>query len=364
MGAMKPARPASRYVVEQLDGVAEAIVRNEARLMPFLPRSGWSDNNRAVEPGTCQLYDRAALASRLEEASNSEKALKHELRKAQGLGPVRRLAKAPGPQALRRLMEDFPHFRAVIDLIAQRCSLARVTPGATFSLPPILLTGSPGVGKTAFAEALSMQLAQPIQRVDIAAATAGFDLAGSHESWGGARHGRIWTLLQSETISGVLMLEELDKAGTSNFPILGPLYALLEPVSAQHFRDAYIDVEVDASRIIVVGTCNDAEQVEPALRSRFREIRVPAPERHQIPAIARSVYRVMRSTQSWTTPFSEELPKDVLERLADATPRQLYRALEDAHARAASDGRLHLLPKDIAIQQPGRDGAARRIGFV
>lgn len=364
MNAVKHTRPADRFLSEQLIGVADVIARNEERLMQFLPRFGWSDNNRAVEPGTCQLYDRAALASRLEEASDSEKALKHELRKAQCLGPVRRLAKAPGPQALRRLMEDFPHFRAVIDLLAQRCSLARVTPGATFSLPPILLTGSPGVGKTAFAEALATQLAQPIQRVDIAAATAGFDLTGSHESWGGARHGRIWTLLQSETISGVLMLEELDKAGTSNFPILGPLYALLEPVSAQHFRDAYIDVEVDASRLIVVGTCNDAEQVEPALRSRFREFRIPAPTRHDMPAIAKSIYRVMRSTQPWTTPFCEELPKDVLERLADATPRQLYRALEDAHARAAADGRLHLLPEDIAIQQNGRDGTARRLGFM
>ena len=364
MDAMKPPRPADRYSAEQLVGVAEAIARHEDKLMPFLPRFGWADNSATVEPGTCQLYDRAALASRLEEASDSEKALKHELRKAQCLGPVRRLAKAPGPQALRRLAEDFPHFCAVIDLVAQRCSLARVTPGATFCLPPILLTGDPGVGKTAFAEALAGHLAQPIQRVDIAAATAGFDLGGSHESWGGARHGRIWTLLQSEMVSGILMLEELDKAGSSNFPILGPLYALLEPVSARHFRDAYIDIEVDASRIMVVGTCNDADQVEPALRSRFREFRIPAPTKNDMPAISRSIYRVMRSTQPWAAPFSEELPEDVLERLIEATPRQLYRALEDAHARAAEDGRLHLLPKDIAIQQTGRDGTARRLGFI
>ena len=151
-------------------------------------------------------------------------------------------------------------------------------------------------------------------------------------------------MLQSKMASGVLMLEELDKAGESNYPILGPLYALLEPVSARHFRDAYIDVEVDASGIIVVGTCNDAELVEPALRSRFREFRIPEPTKHDMSAIARNIYRVMRSTQPWTAPFCEELPKDVLDRLAHATPRQLYRALEDAHARAAEDGRLHLLP--------------------
>ena len=305
MDAMKPPRSADRFSAEQLVGVTEAIFRHEDQLMPFLPRFGWADNSGTVEPGTCQLFDSAALASRLEEASDVETVLTHELRKAQSLGPVRRLAKAPGPQALRRLMEDFPHFRAVIDLVAQRCSLARVTPGATFSFPPILLTGTPGVGKTAFAEALATQLAQPIQRVDIAAATAGFDLGGSHESWAGARHGRVWTLLQSKMASGVLMLEELDKAGESNYPILGPLYALLEPVSAKHFRDAYIDVEVDASGIIVVGTCNDAELVEPALRSRFREFRIPEPTKHDMSAIARSIYRIMRSTQPWTAPFCE-----------------------------------------------------------
>lgn len=364
--ARKGCRRANRDLAEQLNAVAQVIRKHEVHLAALLPVYGWQDNSETVPPGSIELFDLKMLEARLKDASRrSEKVLEGELKKAKILGSLRTLAKPPSLRVLQDLARDFPHFTEVIDLIRQRVSLARVTPGQVFLLPPILLSGSPGVGKTAFVEALAKCLGQGFCRLDLAAATAGFALAGSHESWSSARHGAVWTLLQSPCASGVLMLEEIDKAaGSGSYPVLGSLYSLLEPVSAKHFKDEYIDLEVNASSVIVVATCNDPDLLEPALRSRFRCFTIPVPGPKDMPAIARSVYRQLRESRPWGVVFPPELPHAVLDRLKAATPRQLSRALEEAHARAAEDGRLKLQPDDIVIEDESRAATKPKLGFV
>jgi len=159
------------------------------------------------------------------------------------------------------------------------------------------------------------------------------------------------------------MLEEIDKAPQSNFPVLGAMYALLEPASARHFTDEFIGLPVDASHLMVVATCNESDQLDNALRSRFHEFGVPMPGHADMPAIARSVYRQLRRCRSWARAFDEELPADVINQLKGATPRELARALEDAHAHAAAAGRLHLTADDVSAPRRGKYGKPR-LGFI
>ena len=357
-------RRADRDAASQASAVAAAIRAHEDELMPYLPLYGWADDSSGVPPGHVRLFDRASLVTRMEEARRSkELVMQDELSQALKLGEIRRLASAPTPSALKRLATDFPHFAEVLVLIQQRTSLAHMLPGQVFSLPPLLLAGEPGVGKTAFAEALARCLNQSMKRLDVASATASFALAGAHETWSNARHGAVWSLLQAPSASGVLLLDEIDKAAQGSYPVLGPLYSLLEPVSSRHFADEYMQVSVDASHLLVVATCNDTSLMEPALRSRFRVVEVPAPSRAQMPAIARSVYRQLRANRPWGVVFPEELPTTVIERLSGSTPRELSRLVEDAIGRAACAGRQHLLEEDINAD-PAPTKPKHRLGFI
>lgn len=361
------ARAADRDMAQQVNLLKQIIERCGSELTPYLPQSG-DDVADTMRPGEYRLYDEAALVSRLENAKQgTERLLESEIRRARKAGAVRRMAQAPSTASLVALSVDYPHFEPVIDLLRQRVALAQVTPARVYALPPILLVGAGGVGKTAFAEAVARCLSLPIRRVDMATSTASFVLSGSHSGWSSARPGAVWSLLHGSESTGVMLVDEIDKAADSSHPPLGPLYRLLEPSTARVFMDEYVEVEINASHLFWVATCNDAEKIEPALRSRFQEFVVEAPTEAQMPAIAQSVYRERRRHGAWGSVFPEKIDHQVAESMSACTPRQLSALIDAAVAHAASCWRTSIKVEDVAAartaqQRQGRP--VRRLGFL
>lgn len=351
---------ADRDLWNQLRAIKNAMKMHEEELIHALPQGNWHDEgSTSKRRAKIELYEPSEMRSRIEGAEQANRTLlMAELSKAESIGPQRQLAEPPGVLSLQQMRSAFPHFEPVLRLVAQRRALAMITPGHPYHLPPILLAGKPGVGKTAFAEALAACLNQPMRRLDIATSTAGFALAGSHESWDSARHGAVWSLLQNSSASGVLLLDEIDKTAESRYPVLGSLYALLEPISSRHFVDEYIQVPVDASHLTVVATCNDVNLIDRALLSRFQVFDIPAPTPEQIPAIASSVYAQLHTTEPWGRVFPSMLSPQVLRVLGSFTPRELRALFQEAVAHAAEQGRRHIIAEDILVQSEAV--AARR----
>jgi ATP-dependent Lon protease len=366
---IQPVRKADRDMATQVHLLRDAIARHSVELDLLLAGTATCSTDQVeMRPDQVRLYDTEVLAARLEWAKDAaQRSLEAELTKTTALGPVRQLATCPPSQALDRLEEQFPHFAQVISLVRQRAALAAVTPMRVFSMPPILLAGSPGLGKTAFSEALSATLGVPVARVDMASASAAFVLAGSHSSWANSRAGAVWALLQSPMASGVMLVDELDKATDGNHPPAGPLYRLLEPASARQFADEYVEVAIDASRLMWIATCNDPDKLEPALRSRFVEFTVPAPSGSQMSAIAQSVYMARRAQATWGAAFAEQLDDEVTALFSACTPRQLARLIESAAAYAASACRTSIQRQDVEAAFGAVDHRAahrHRIGFI
>lgn len=285
-----------------------------------------------------------------------------ELERAQSLGPLRDLSVGGSSTELAQLRADFPTFAHVLDFVRGRVALGCMASAPAVRLPPLLLNGPPGTGKTAFSKRLAKWLNVPATEVDVATLETSFRLTGLDAGYSTGKPGLIWQALQGRSMSPVIILDELDKRPDSTRDTgLSFLLGVLEPASATRFQDAYVCLPVDASQITWIATCNDLHSIEPPLRSRFRVFDIEAPAREQMTAVINSVFHALRKREPWGQVFPERLPEEVLEQLVDSSPREVWQALEDACARAASDGRRHLVARDVQLRAtPASPG----IGFL
>lgn len=306
------------------------------------------------------LAERMAWARRLRH--DTQAGLVPELERAAKAGAMRRVG-APGSSLeFEELRNQFPTFREVLDFVWKRALLAGTVAGAEFRLPPMLLDGPPGCGKTAFAERLARWLRVPIARVDMSSLNASFSITGLDAGYATGNPGAIWNLLQGECLSPVVLLDEIDKTRALNSEAGSTfLLGLLEPVTACRFKDAFVGLPIDASYVQWIATSNDMSAIDAPLRSRFRVFEVREPEGDECVQVVRSVYRGLREREAWARSFPEELPNPVLEELMGRTARDLWQALEDACAAAVADGRRELRSADVP---PQRSATRRPIGFV
>lgn len=260
-------------------------------------------------------------------------------------------------EALHALEADMPHLAGVTRQIANRIHLGRVA-RAGVRLPPLLLVGEPGVGKSHYAEAMARALGAPIHRLAFDSVQVGAALAGSDAYWSNSRPGLVFGALGlGPTLHPVILLDELDKARRDGHgDPLAPLHTLLEPHTARHFVDRCIDLEMDASRIVWIATANDLAAIDAPLRSRFAVHVVRPPEATESLRIARAVAAGLLAEMG----LRLEIAPAVFERLAGLGPRAQRQALETAIAEAVRDGETVL----EAARLPAAASVSRGMGFL
>jgi len=320
-------------------------------------------------PGQRKLFDERELEEKKiwlkELTGDSQKALVRAFEKLEEAGPWRDVAKAPESEVMEVLNADYPNFTPVTKLIQQRLRLCRLSPHQELSLPPILLNGPPGVGKTAYACALAELLGIGFQKIDLSSDAASFTLLGLDAGYGNAHPGLIWELLVKGKLSKMVLLDEIDKANrTSKYGGTQYLLSLLEPVSSKRFKDNCAQVTIDAAWLCYVASCNYLEEIDKPLLSRFEIFDIQAPDADQLRAVVRSIYRGIRSSEPWGQNFAAELDDEVIDALSGFTPREVRRRLLDACASAAEQVRDHLRACDVKSKAVPHDASERRIGFI
>ena len=361
--------PASRDIAGQLVEIRRLLAAWEtASTLPEPPFVDLPACNGSAETFR-QLYEPGELLARLEWAKrlagDTKDVVVRHLKQAQSLGPLRRIALRPEPADIDSLERDFPHLRSVVDQVRRRIALAERSTPRSLRLPPMLLSGPPGSGKSAFAGRLAAALNSRVITIDMATLETPFSVVGLDVGYATGRTGVIWEALQDSSMAPVFILDELDKArqGVGDRDATSFLYSLLEPLTATRFVDAAIGLAIDTSRVTWIATCNDESQIHPAIRSRFKLVTVDLPTRQQMPAVIRSIHADLLRDSDWKNGFQHDLDEDVLRALVSLPPRAVWQALEEAYAACALAGRRQLVRSDIPMVT-GEKARTRPMGFV
>ncbi len=203
-----------------------------------------------------------------------------------------------------QLLAEFPWAGTVLDVIFDDL-VGRANLGVLeLTLPPTLLIGMPGAGKSRLARRIAEQLALPRLDVCLGGNSDTKLIGGTSRGWATGRPSDLASLLaRGRTASAFVILDELDKATDSHRSgggIDSFLLGLLEPETSCRHYDSFLKTECDFSKVSWLCTANALRGISRPLQSRLRILQVPQPRREDLPSVCAAV--IAELEQRWQVP--------------------------------------------------------------